>query len=383
MSCRLHSAIAVAAALAACSGLAVAQDQGQPEATHEEGVKATGHQRVYHERTIADPSSPAGKITFDTTVHDFGHIVDTDPVTCEFKFRNTGEADLVINAVNSTCGCTIPELTKTIYKPGEEGVISVTFNPSGKRGDQSKRISVQSNDKDQPASVLQITTYIEQLVSFEPPFLSFGNLRKGEVQSRTVSVIGRSPDLDISDLSIVGNPGLTAEVIESAPYTLADGSTGRKIDIEVTTDGTVKPGPLQGNLSARTNDQRRPEINASITGAVIGDVVLDVDRLPIGILAPGKTFERVVHIENRLGKPFTFKGAELKAPIGENQVNWEVLPPEDASASGDVRTAYDLKLTITAGPRNGALRGVVLLKTDVPDEETLEVSFWGTVREKK
>jgi hypothetical protein len=28
----------------------------------------------------------------------------------------------------------------------------------------------------------------------------------------------------------------------------------------------------------------------------------------------------------------------------------------------------------------GALRGTLIFKTDVPDEEAIEVPFWGTVR---
>lgn len=395
MTRNLLRAMSVAAALAACSGLASGQDQAppaqpgtpsQPAPTQpptQPPVQTNGHQKIYHEPAPVDPNAPVGKIVFDSTTHDFGHIVDTEPVTCEFPFRNDGPGDLVINAVNSTCGCTVPELSKTVYKPGESGSITITFNPSGKRDAVTKRITVQSNDRDTPITTLQINTFIEQLVSIDPGVLTFGNLRKGEIQSRVLTVIGRTPDFALSEVAIIGNPGLAAEVIGTEDAVLSDGTKGRKIEIEITTDGTGKPGGLQGQFTAKTNDSRKPQINAAITGAIIGDVNLDVERLPIGVLAPGKSYERVIHVENRLGKPFAFLGAELKAPIGENLVNWDVLPAAEGANLGvdpAQRSSYDVKVTITAGLKTGALRGTLVFKTDVPDEETIEVPFWGTVR---
>jgi hypothetical protein len=311
----LLSAISIATCLAGAAGLALGQTAPPASPASQPAgdgpVKTTGHQQVYHEPAPADPNAPVGKIVFETTLHDFGHIVDTTPATCEFPFRNDGPGDLVINAVNSTCGCTVPELEKTVYKPGESGSITVTFNPSGKRDAITKRITVQSNDRDNPVTTLQINTFVEQLVSFEPAMLAFGNLRKGEIQSRVITVIGRTPDFALSEVAIIGNPALTAEIIGDEPAVLSDGTTGRRIEIEVTSDGSSKPGGLQGQLAAKTSDSRKPQINAPISGAVLGDVNLDVERLPIGVLAPGKTYERVIRVENRLGKPFAFLGAEL------------------------------------------------------------------------
>jgi hypothetical protein len=337
--------------------------------------------RTYNERRPVDPSVPAGKMVFESTIHDFGRILDSDSVAYDFKFTNDGPGELVIYTVNSTCGCTIAELPQSIFKPGESGTVTLTYNPTGTKA-STKRVTVESNDPDKPTVVLQIQAYVEQLVGFEPSLLSFGNLRKGEVQSRIISVIGRTKDFQVTEVSVIGNPGLTAEVIGEESLALEGGGEGRRIDIEVTTDGSHKPGSLQGQLKVVTNEARKPEVSASIAGAVMGDVYADVERLPIGILITGATYERIIRVENRLGKPFNFLGAELKAPIGENQVNWEILPAPEGTDPA-VRSTYDLRTTITAGPKTGALRGTLVLKTDVPQEESIEIPFWGTVRAEK
>lgn len=65
---------------------------------------------------------------FEKETHDFGKIPQGKPVTIAFKFTNTGTEPLIISDVESTCGCTVPEYTKTPVKKGESGIITVTYN---------------------------------------------------------------------------------------------------------------------------------------------------------------------------------------------------------------------------------------------------------------
>lgn len=83
---------------------------------------------------------------FETETHDFGKISQGTPVTYEFKFENTGTEPLIINKVESTCGCTVPEYTKTPVKPGEKGTVNVTFN-AAQAAPFSKMVTIRSNAK--------------------------------------------------------------------------------------------------------------------------------------------------------------------------------------------------------------------------------------------
>lgn len=83
---------------------------------------------------------------FETETHDFGKIPQGTPVTYEFKFENVGTEPLIISKVESTCGCTVPEYTKTPIKPGEQGMISVTFN-AAQATPFSKMVTIRSNAK--------------------------------------------------------------------------------------------------------------------------------------------------------------------------------------------------------------------------------------------
>src|SRR5690606_12564779 len=83
---------------------------------------------------------------FVTETHDFGKIPQGTPVTYIFKFENIGAEPLIISKVESTCGCTVPEYTKTPVKPGEQGSVSVTFN-AAQAAPFSKMVTIRSNAK--------------------------------------------------------------------------------------------------------------------------------------------------------------------------------------------------------------------------------------------
>lgn len=87
------------------------------------------------------------QLTFATTSHDFGNIpADGGSVSCEYEFTNTGDAPLLILSVtNGGCGCTKPSFPKQPIMPGQKGKITITFNPTGRRGELQRTVLVDSN----------------------------------------------------------------------------------------------------------------------------------------------------------------------------------------------------------------------------------------------
>lgn len=91
------------------------------------------------------------QIKFEVTTIDFGTFSMDDAVQkCTFKFTNTGNAKLVINAVRASCGCTVPDYPKDYIAPGASGEITVTYNGTGKMpGRFKKSIQVYTNCNDE------------------------------------------------------------------------------------------------------------------------------------------------------------------------------------------------------------------------------------------
>jgi hypothetical protein len=75
------------------------------------------------------------------TTHDFGDIKLSVPVKYDFRFKNTGDAPLIIDNVRSTCGCTGTDWEETPVPPGGEGTINVEYD-ARKPGYFYKKITV-------------------------------------------------------------------------------------------------------------------------------------------------------------------------------------------------------------------------------------------------
>jgi hypothetical protein len=84
-------------------------------------------------------------ITFEEDKHNFGIIKEGDYAEYSFKFKNTGDGDLLIANATASCGCTVPNYPKGIIKPGEEGLIKVKFDSKGKVGIFEKTVTLTCN----------------------------------------------------------------------------------------------------------------------------------------------------------------------------------------------------------------------------------------------
>jgi hypothetical protein len=92
---------------------------------------------------------------FREMLHDFGTVIEGEKVMYSFKFKNTGGMDLIISSVSASCGCTATKYTKKPVPPGEDGIITVTFDSRKRRGFQNKSITVSANTQPNKA-VLRI-----------------------------------------------------------------------------------------------------------------------------------------------------------------------------------------------------------------------------------
>ena len=83
-------------------------------------------------------------ISFEKTVHDFGKIKQGEPVTYKFKLTNTGDAPLVIEDVEPSCGCTTPNWPQSPIQAGDTAHITAKYDAE-ETGAFNKKIFVHTN----------------------------------------------------------------------------------------------------------------------------------------------------------------------------------------------------------------------------------------------
>ena len=91
------------------------------------------------------PEGPLPVFQFETVDHDFGTINQGDIVEYTYKFKNAGNAPLIIQGAQGSCGCTVPNWTKEPIPAGGSGVVTAKFDSHGKQGMQHKTVTVISN----------------------------------------------------------------------------------------------------------------------------------------------------------------------------------------------------------------------------------------------
>ncbi|MDI9342424.1 MAG: DUF1573 domain-containing protein [Sediminibacterium sp.] len=92
-----------------------------------------------------DSKSNLPEIKFEEEIHDFGKITQGEKISFAFKFKNTGDKNLIISGASGSCGCTVPNYPKEPIPAGGEGKIDVLFNSEGKSGLQEKTVTLITN----------------------------------------------------------------------------------------------------------------------------------------------------------------------------------------------------------------------------------------------
>jgi hypothetical protein len=116
-------------------------------------------------------NSWAQRLQWDAEEQKFTPSPSDTAVVAHFKFKNVGDAEADITAVNSSCSCTKITLDKRKYAPGESGDLVATFTIGVRTGVQDKVILVESNDVAKPRAVLRMKVTIPELAQLRPSFL--------------------------------------------------------------------------------------------------------------------------------------------------------------------------------------------------------------------
>ncbi len=87
---------------------------------------------------------------------DFGRALPGKTLRKEFTLRNTGEQELVIEGVSTSCGCTAAVIGKTKLQPGASSPLSVTFETRSYQGLVERQVLVRSNDPKTPQLAIKV-----------------------------------------------------------------------------------------------------------------------------------------------------------------------------------------------------------------------------------
>ena len=96
---------------------------------------------------LSGKTNPTAVIEWKEITYDFGEIPMNKPIDVDFQFTNPGMMPLIINKVETSCGCTVADYPKQPVSSGKSGNIRVTFDAKSP-GYFTKTVTVYSNTQD-------------------------------------------------------------------------------------------------------------------------------------------------------------------------------------------------------------------------------------------
>ncbi|NDE30215.1 MAG: DUF1573 domain-containing protein, partial [Flavobacteriia bacterium] len=89
--------------------------------------------------------------------HDFGELMESMKfATHRFEFINRTPKPIIVNRVESSCGCTAPSWSSEPVEPGQKGYIEARYETTNRLGKFDKTLTVYTNSPFSPISYLAI-----------------------------------------------------------------------------------------------------------------------------------------------------------------------------------------------------------------------------------
>ena len=336
----------------------------------------------------AKPNGGAPKLVLKSFTHDFGELEAGTPLSYSFKIKNEGTADLLIQAVQPSCGCTASEYARVI-PPGKEGEITLAIqHTTGYSGEMSKTTLVVTNDPASTRFNLILRAYFKggrKTTPVPPP--QPANVPAAEVKPPgpfTVSPSDRWVTAAVKGSGTMTKMYLRARengpvrvkkvVVDGTEFTadLLAIEEGKRYELTISTNPALKPGTYYQTLRLLTDDGKVPEMEIPLELKVIPLVFIS----PNAILLPRMPIAGEANVGNL---PFIYVrkirdgGLEIKKvsstlPFLKPQISTE--------AEGQ---AYKITLTVDKSKIKspGEFKGTIRVETNDPETPSTEIPIQG------
>jgi hypothetical protein len=121
---------------------------------------------------FAEVPVPTPKLKLTTSNWDFGTILSGRIVSHIFILKNTGQANLILSAENTSCQCTtatfiikaLPEKTadEVTVPSGRKVKLKVTLDTKNKLNQVKNAVFITSNDPGNPVVIINIKAQVQQ-----------------------------------------------------------------------------------------------------------------------------------------------------------------------------------------------------------------------------
>jgi hypothetical protein len=254
--------------------------------------RATAKQTEKQPAASTDEAAP--RVQIDEPNYQFGTMQRNTSKSHHFTVKNVGGAPLTLRVGQTTCKCTLGEVTSDAIPPGGSTQVKLEWSAVSNEPSFRQTATLITNDPLASTVDLMIEGQITEATNVSPPEFLFDKIPAGESKSADVFVMAMlEDDLTVSepkfsDTATSNQFDVKIEPAEQKDLPNPNAKTGVRITV------TAKPGlplgRLAQSLSVRTNLPDAEKLEIPLVGRVVGDISvhgLDWNE-QLGLLSIGK-----------------------------------------------------------------------------------------------
>ncbi|MEW6754322.1 MAG: choice-of-anchor D domain-containing protein [Candidatus Latescibacterota bacterium] len=332
--------------------------------TEEELVWQDETERVLlRSRVRLDGLAPEGRLSRQEL--DFGVVPVGRQAALRIEVENAGRADLVIERLAVEGGFTVGVQAPVRVSPGGRSAVEVRLQPT-QRGPREGRLILSTNDAEHP----------EWAVSLR----GSGGQARLELVAQTVDLgsvaVGRAVETQVV-LRNAGEVPLRVDQVRTGQAQVAVSprhavvAPGQQAGLSVQFRPQRHEG-VAGVLSFRTNDPEQAQVQLPYSGRGLSQtLVLPQEGLAFGPVPLGQRRRAVLPVRNRGEQTWRLTG------VTSNSAQFRV-----AGAPGQLEPGQDGGIEVEFAPAVlGQTRGVLILRTDLPEAPHVEIRLEGEGRQ--
>jgi uncharacterized protein DUF1573 len=177
-----------------------------------------------------------------------------------FHFTNQGSARVNIISTAASCGCTVPQLEKKVYAPGETGALHAIYTPGDRVGPQAEQVIVTTDEPGGSPQPLLFKVTVPKLYDVSSYFVIWNGGEKPEI--KTISLHLSDPRI-LFPLGVSGEDPRVFAKLESDPTSSANYS----VRIHPLSTATAFTTSLVVELASPTGRKRAITLYVVVRGA--------------------------------------------------------------------------------------------------------------------
>ena len=302
------------------------------------------------------------KLVIESAVHNFGTVSQGTKVSHDFTLRNAGDADLTIQRVVPSCGCTATSSSTDKVAPGANAQVHVEVDTTGFSGEKLKTVRLFTNDPTDPAAMLTMQGTIVPDIQIEPAKLVFPDVVRGELTQAPYQdfmiKIREGAKIQIRELSTFAKYVTIKELEGNDKYK----------KVRVTLNPEVPAGEYRDRVVVAITGGAVSNINIPVIATVKGHLEMKPSVLSFGILEGTGLLSKTVKLQNLSEIPVNIKSVTSDNPAVTGQ--FEVVK------AGKM---FNIQVKVDPKKVNSDLRASLTIATDSKEEEELSLAVYGII----